>query len=49
MQLEVSIISLRKTIGQLTVIIKCDKANTYAKYQKLLKEKLKKVWMYQNA
>ena len=41
-QLEESITSLRKTIGQLTVIIKCKQANTFSKHQKSLLEKFRK-------
>ena len=41
-QLEESIIYLRKTIGQLTVIIKCKKTNTFLKHQKSLLKKFRK-------
>ena len=38
-QLEESITYLRKTTGQLTVIVKCKQTNTYSKQQKSLLEK----------
>ena len=41
-QLEESITYLRKTIGQLTVIVKCKQTNTYSKHQKSLLEKFRK-------
>ena len=41
-QLEESITYLRKTIGQLTVIVKCKQTNTYLKHQKSLPEKFRK-------
>ena len=41
-QLEESITYLRKTIGQLTVIVKCKQTNTYTKHQKSLLEKFRK-------
>ena len=41
-QLEESITYLRKTIGQLTVIIKCKQTNTFSKHQKSLLEKFRK-------
>ena len=41
-QLEKSITYFRKTIGQLTVIVKCKQTNTYSKHQKSLLEKFRK-------
>ena len=41
-QLEESITYLRKTIGQLTVIVKCKQTNTYTKHQRSLLEKFRK-------
>ena len=41
-QLEESITYLRKTIGQLTVIVKCKQIITYSKHQKSLLEKFRK-------
>ena len=41
-QLEESITYLRKTIGQLTVTVKCKQTNTYSKQQKSLLEKFLK-------
>ena len=41
-QLEESITYLRKTIGQLTLIIKCKQTNTFSKHQKSLLEKFRK-------
>ena len=41
-QLEESITYLRKTIGQLTVIIKCKQANTFSKHKKSLLQKFRK-------
>ena len=41
-QLEESTTYPRKTIGQLTVIVKCKQTNTYSKHQKSLLEKFRK-------
>ena len=41
-QLEESTTYPRKTIGQLTVIVKCKQTNTYSKHQKSLPEKFRK-------
>ena len=41
-QLEGSITYFRKTIGQLTVIVKCKQTNTYSKHQKSQLEKFRK-------
>ena len=41
-QLEEPITYLRKTIGQLTVIVKCKQTNTYSKHQKSFLQKFRK-------
>ena len=41
-QLEEPITYLRKTIGQLAVIVKCKQTNTYSKHQKSLLQKFRK-------